>query len=1659
MKKTKLLNRTVAFLLAVNLILSVFSGGIMQAYAAENGTDPTEVTTTPTEESVNPVNEDVTDPTDEATEPTGDATDPTDEATDPTDEATDPTDEATDPTDEVTDPTDEVTDPTDAATDPTEDETEPTEDDEEPEDSIGFSLDDVDVNTFTATLYNEGSASGTAVELTTDGGNELTLSDAHNLMVINWRFDQDEIHTLDITVPAGMYIVSNSWSTADSDGDFEKVEFFPLDLDPDTAGYQQGTGNYYNTQTGTLRYTTVSLPNLGEMIPTAEVSITLQLAYDTTLWDKAAGYYIDADGNKIGLTGKDSAVVVTEDAGKSDEYSKRLDHVAAPESIPYTVHTFSVKDIVPQDDPQSPYNFYRSADNQGTYYYAFAKIVNEYTLTVTGAPEGSDPSLITLAYIDYTDRYPNVVAKATIESVRDDAGRNIVVTLTDVGQNGANGLSYGAPYFIVPAGANLNGCKLTLTIKSTMTSYSGRVTTTTGSHALYVPQEGPVLVVSNAGRTITNDANFYGTELATVESIGGWRFSNTGLGAATDVPVTYEFDIDNSGVRVYGINAQLPSNQTTTAQIMLVDDNGTLYGPYSHVLTGRTEDVNGAWVSAQMIANENNLSGQYYLKKISYIIPEILGGVNLYSTGGLYGFASGGATVGRMVGTFGRNSLTLYKGVEGKELSTTMSVDTLTSKSKLTNSWSVYNLTGTVVNAGQSAEITFSIQQASYPYANTTYTQNPTVVFSTPRGISVDKLTYTDRNTGKSYTVLVTEANKAIDNNNTLYIIPLGEEADHSQAYVSNDGKLVTNTLGYNIQLVLSADVNGTVLGSYAARPRLAITDSIDMGDGTFSYSNSGLSGAYKKYTIEDLYDIDNDGNITEKLATASADKINAFVETIPATNGFTVQAGISKDGTTYITGTSDDRTLTTRTGDNFYYRLLVTNQTGAEIPRANNAIYIPILEPGQTLPVSMSGSAPAVGARLKGPVSITGTDVWDIRYSYDATKDNFSNSSADFTSENGEATWHTAAEVAASNSWHLVTMVKAVIKEDHTFPVDGSSQLVLTMAAQPVEPGTTALWSSAVWSQYRNGDANDTNNGQGYLDNTAYTRIKTATKKVNDPADTTPDDTGEDSHYILHIATGTTTDPQEIVCGQGSTTLLDLGHVIFHAYDAQGKNLTLVKASELKQNLTSGNLPSVTEQDQTFAMEVSFNNGGTWIDIYGASANDHFYVGDTAEAAETPVLFRIYHYSSFIDVSTDRYIQFFIRDEMDSLESTLEIHIDRTLSLAEAKTGIAPGEIYGNIGTEVTSVTIAQNSAFTAQFVVNGFVSENYQVNESKLTFSNAIPAGTRLILIDQSVSGSPKFYSLVSSSNTSSILLSQFKEVQGSATFVLNEGENNLLLLADFQSAPISNGFDMTLNVPLETGKTGDPINSVLKVSISGNRTFAMAAANGMGNELVSEMKLSYTLSSGIPGGYDAFWVNRQQALIFKLNDGKTFPAGSYIQYGSGQYSPSEDGSYILVPIGEVSASATVELALCTPYVKLADGTYSLTADRWISATADPSNPMGGTKEGTVTTQFTVRNTGVQRALRLDMGADRIVTIAEAQTGIALSIERANIASTEGLKLVVEQKSASGAYSTHSTFNSITGASYTAMLSNVSYGTYRFVLSYGNEVVTTLEFIIVES
>ncbi len=1466
-------------------------------------------------------------------------------------------------------------------------------------------------NTFTAVLYpDELGASGNGVALTQNSTDSLSISEGRNRLEIDWTYTQDKVHTLDITVPVGMKIVA--WTPGDGTNfEADDVVFTPL--------AEQGTGTHVNAQAGTLQYKSI---NTGGTASKTE-KIVVYLEFDQVIWSKS-------DNHEESLTGAIPPVTVTMDVEEDAPLTKTLGKVttAAVASLYISNNGLSLsgdQNLLPGGSYQSTYAFRISAKagsivrDDPTLYKSVT-----YSFDFYVTRNGSRLSDITVPVNELTFADMSNCGSVETEYKLDGKPNQAKITINDyktpiAGNNGLVKFEFTLPQ----STAYQAGDQLYVKCTVNVVPYIGEPFLIRNVNYDYytatqrITVEGPDYAIQRFdGVTFDEAKGAFNNAPGAADFLGQLSLYNAGTGAGYNETVKVVFD-SHSGitngepaVKVYSYGLPLLDGQSTTVTYTLINDSGTTVGPYTYP-TGEAKNNKGVFLAAKTLADHAKLDGTWYLKSVEYVIPEIPAGKHLQTANPLYGADSMGVIMGRANGTADKRCSIYVNGTLIHYCRVYMAAYGAT----YTPINYVYPSQGSNMSLYGGTENTFSfrIMGTQTPLlTSSSVVQSPTVFFVAPAGVSVTSAYFGDNNTAAS----VEDTGTAADGSH-IYKIALGDTVAIGYYYLNEDATGYSQVPGPKVTLKLK--VEPTVgNATYSLNERLLVTSKYT--DGTYLKGNS--------YLQQDKFDVDQDGNVRTTMLSSFATSYE--LSTISYNSAASVTASVSSDGKTFISGSRVDQELIVATGDTFIYRVQVSNPNDVPVQKGTTAIYIPIPKKNVTMPGEMGGVTPSYSLRLVG--AVTG-DVsnWDIRYSTDATADTYNNNSVSFE---GEATWKTADQMTADD-WKDVTMIKAVIKET-ALSAGTVNNLDVPIRFEPTEPNSYIIWASAHWSLFdKNGE---TNHGEGTVHNSTYTRVKTATN-IEDGTDI------KDTEFASYNTT-VTAGSENAADLSAVIELLDKGQVELKVVDIRTHNVTLVPFSEIANSTGL----SVAEQDQRFALQIAL--GGTTLDL-GSSDTVGKVLGMTNDHSKTPVTVTLGHYPRLADVTTQRYVDVQLRDDMNALDITLRINIARVMSKASASTGIVAGKYYDFLETG-DSANITSDSAYTASFAVTGFIPSNNDT--PSFEWSENLPKGTRLLLVDLSAAA-PHYYGYDLTDAVKSVSLEQFKNlISGSAWSVGSGSEvanKNLLLVVDFANTAGLKSHTLNLQTKLTDGTTASHGN--LQVNVGSGRTFNFSGDKDS-KTLDTQMSVHYTVSTNVGTGEDQKWGSRGMALHLSIKNG-VFPAGAYAVYNGRSYTPAPDGSYIIIPLG-VLGSYSPEITVFTPYQRLS-GSQTLVAECWVSATASDENPLGGYKlSPQVETPFTAVNTAQQMALHLTMaGNDRIYTKAEAENGIAVTVTSENLSGAV-LHLQLEKKSG-GTYTDTGNSFAVNDNAATVSIPNAQPGTYRLVLTAGDTGIRrVLSFIVTD-
>ena len=720
------------------------------------------------------------------------------------------------------------------------------------DDAPGYFSEDNTTGTFVAKLYDSGTPSLAYTDLTKNGKAATPwnyYSDARMLEINAFSMPRGEKKIIEITVPAGMIIMPNKWTTPNTE--VASVTFTPLDLDANASGLQQGMGKYSNSQTGTLKY----------VISDYAQAATIQclVMFDYTVWNKAAA---GAWSGTSDLTLTDPITVTL-----GGEIVRKISSVTSATSIGSATQGFSIyyntntnnayegetlkaitSNSILATDQSTLKHYFKSMDieifAEGQTSKVKAKIVNQ--------AENS-----TLASFSPTDYSTDYLYKKHWD--------NVYTTTT---------MSFARPQFLLESGAGwVEGETLKYTQKITLTSLTGqsKTFTTTKNFTIKATTLNPKDLTYGTGGKSVPAAAYY-TEPYHCDCLGTFTAAYKGYSALPDTTFEYTYDTTAAAgaapiLEVMGARVAVPNGQTVTLNVTLIDKSGTQHGPYQKTIKS-TSDTNGVFVNPLVIASENGLSGNnYFLKKITYTVPTISGGTAehyLYSTGGSGAPSSAGTFVGRANGA-GKSTLSVY--YNGTKINGTVTTSTSVTSNPIYAGYidSIKLPKGDVVTAGQDVQMNALIQADTYPYSNSQVLKRPEVYVILPDGVNIKGVVVSTSETGAaiSATPIVTKI-KAVEKDGVpsfVYKISFEEDVYLSACYVSP----TATSNGYGTYRLWVRILMGT-------EPAMDTT-TINVKSSIYFKDTDGhvsVGGARAAYCNTDPYDVDNDGSTSDKYGSTN---------------------------------------------------------------------------------------------------------------------------------------------------------------------------------------------------------------------------------------------------------------------------------------------------------------------------------------------------------------------------------------------------------------------------------------------------------------------------------------------------------------------------------------------------------------------------------------------------------------------------------------------------------------------------------------------------------------------------------------------------------------------------------------------------------------------
>ena len=702
-----------------------------------------------------------------------------------------------------------------------------------------------------AKLYNSGIVSGSYTELTKTGSipPDWDFYDGARLLEIKlFSMKKDIQKTLEITVPAGMYIVNNSW-TKTGNG-ISSVTFTKL--------ANQGTGSYSNPQTGTLQYTFSS--------SASSSSIQLLVMFDTAIWDKNRKNASAMGTDNMTLS---APIVVNYNNGSSIRKISNIHSAVGvgntSDGIGYSFYTYNYNDNIYLDDASTllASNFLLSKDQSSVPYF-YKKITYESYATFKNTNNAT-------VYAD--------VADGVLPSQL--SGINRTGSTDKLYKGEWNNVYFSSPmnfprvkYTVKSSDNPTINSNLTVYIKATVTTLSGQTNTfsITKTYKIRSKTLDITDLAISSGNKNSPAESYYGSS-GYSGMLGIFTMANRGYQDINNIKVIFEYDTGTAknsppAMKVMAARPFLQNGQEVNAKITLVNDSGTEKEVPSYKIKS-TSNASGAYVAAKTVARSLNLTGTYYLKKIEYTMPVVSGidkntkQVNyLYHNQASGSQSSGGNFMG-VISKKATSTCSIY--YNGSLLKKVTSTSNVTSNPGFSGYIDRINTPlGTEFNAGDDIELAINVGGVSYPYTDTQAFSKPEIYLVLPFGVNIDSVII-----GSSANATKTESEPAVTKVKTINV----EDVLNNVYKISTKSKVWFGYLGINDTSASS--------GEYASKWfRIRLTTdlsmeytSINLRDRVFFKDQNGhisIGGSYGQYTVSDQFDVDNDGSTSDKYGTTN---------------------------------------------------------------------------------------------------------------------------------------------------------------------------------------------------------------------------------------------------------------------------------------------------------------------------------------------------------------------------------------------------------------------------------------------------------------------------------------------------------------------------------------------------------------------------------------------------------------------------------------------------------------------------------------------------------------------------------------------------------------------------------------------------------------------
>ena len=1030
-----------------------------------------------------------------------------------------------------------------------------------------------------------------------------------------------------------------------------------------------------------------------------------------------------------------------------------------------------------------------------------------------------------------------------------------------------------------------------------------------------------------------------------VQIIAHYHISNDSTVDSCKKTILNQFDTKNTNlIKVTTINTFADTKQEyINIKYTLVDDNGNrvYMDQNGNVVDSKANGAIGEWIypiknAFYGTSTKNNLFNtfsrsmlpenhrKYYFKSIEYTLNTIEAGASLWKSNTRFANTGAGNCYGYVKENISQetrvnNSLTI---ISPKETGIAKITANSAANLKIINNpaYGLENtkLDKTIINAGESVILTGGVVVAQYPYGSGTWLTGIRLGVVLPKDVSINEQSIKITDANDNIIGNIELSSKEVTNGNILWMIKLPK--DYCIGYLTEELKNVKSgyRFKYSIQLDTSESSNNMTIFLkdiiYAAGEK---------------QNNSAINSWAHRRTL-DLYDVNENGSTTDYVAgIEQADETKCQI--ISQNSTLEVSDNVSVERQEKVTEETNSISLLNKE-DIVNYNLDIKATSGGEASKFE--MYIPIPKKTSTIDNLLIDSlceAP-FDFSVKNQATITGSNNFSTLYSLD----NFTS----YSNLKEITTWYTGEQIENDNNlrWEQVTAIK-IIAKDGIISNGTSARISVQMKYNGElyanEAGLKNIWHTVCTYTYTNGS-----------------RVTEGTYQT--------EGVSVDIKYNLELEEITLTAAKDRTPQiDGNVSTKKLGEELFAEFQKEQTfsitgvelyNVNLETKEYIQENISS---LIGADANKIFAITVSMNSGEEK-SILDTAKTQPIQLGTTIKDKAPTFTFNIYNANIITENSQIRYVIVTLTSD-NGVTIKQRININREVSKAtDPKSAVISGKIYLSFDNTDTETTISQDSAFTSQFVVT-YVPSVYIKQE--LSFSEKLPIGTNLILVNLSDENNPTYwyYKLQESKNL--IDLTEFICMGTTQTNYEIPTDNNsieqkLLVITDFsQCSDYLPASQYSLKMILRGGNTdiGDFTSSELNFITKERRTFTL---NNDTTALINqEFTVNYEMVS--TEGIESKYEGRRLALVFTATS--EVPKDANLKINDETYYLNANNQFI-IPLDNIQKNSdTLKIILSSNMLPIDKKEYDFNVALYVSATSNANAPLLGEKVGESTIKIT--------------------------------------------------------------------------------------------------------